>query len=323
MAGIGWIDFSPDHRDKVATVIDLLKPEGKIDELGIGVIRDALSDTFFPGFSTIQTRAKYFLIVPRILKEYQIQYENRKNKPALKEYLRTRENQIIRFLAEKYRDTDEQGIFGITLAGTTRELARKPSSIYWSGLRLFNIVNTHLSLTEYIARQDRQDSLIDLLTMTDDEKGDDLDAGYEDPFGIKLPDNNQNWDQDLSIEPEYEEADFLRDKIIDNHQDKLIGQMLKNRKLIDLFVKIRSFGDLCDVFWEKEIPIETKRLLKLAKDFNEIIHGAHIRYNCLLQERFGTDDMLEGFSNDWDLWRNRLMADRGTLFNNLIDMMAG
>ena len=107
MAGIGWIDFSPDHRDRVASVIDLLKPEGKIDELGIGVIRDALSDAFFPGFSTIQTRAKYFLIVPRILKEYQIQYKNKKSRPALKEYLRTRENQIIRFLAEKYRDTNE------------------------------------------------------------------------------------------------------------------------------------------------------------------------------------------------------------------------
>jgi len=315
MAGIGWIDFSPDHRDKVASVIDLLKPEGKIDELGIGVIRDALSDAFFPGFSTIQTRAKYFLIVPRILKEYQIQYGNRKSRPALKEYLRTRENQILRFLAEKYRNTNEQGIFGITLVGTTRELARKPSSIYWSGLRLFNIVNTHLSLTEYIARQDRQESLVDLLAMTDDEKGDDLDAGYEDPFGIKLPYNHQDGDQDLSIELEYEEADFLRDKIIDNHHDKLIGQVLKNIKLMDLFVKTGSFRDLCDVFWEKEIPIETKRLLSLAKDFDKVIHGAHIRYNCLLQERFGTDDILREFSNDWDVWWDRLIADEEMIRN--------
>jgi len=98
MSGIGWIDFSPEHRDKVASVIDLLKPEGRVDELGIGVIRDALSDTLFPGTSTIQTRAKYFLIIPRILKEFQIAFQNKAKKPKLKDYLRSRENEIIRVL---------------------------------------------------------------------------------------------------------------------------------------------------------------------------------------------------------------------------------
>ena len=64
MAQIGWIDFSPDHRDRVAAVLDMLKPEGVVDELGIGSIRDAFADQMFPGISTIQTRAKYFFIVP-------------------------------------------------------------------------------------------------------------------------------------------------------------------------------------------------------------------------------------------------------------------
>ena len=78
MAGLGWIDFSPEHRDKVASVIDMLKPEGRVDELGIGIIRNALSNALFPGTSTIQTRAKYFLIIPRIFKDYQITYDNKK-----------------------------------------------------------------------------------------------------------------------------------------------------------------------------------------------------------------------------------------------------
>ena len=38
-----------------------------LDELGIGLIRDGFSDLFFPGTSTIQTRAKYFFIVPYAL----------------------------------------------------------------------------------------------------------------------------------------------------------------------------------------------------------------------------------------------------------------
>ena len=72
MAQIGWIDFSPEHRERVSAVLDLLKPEGVVDELGIGSIRDAFADKMFPGISTIQTKAKYFFIVPYILYEYQL-----------------------------------------------------------------------------------------------------------------------------------------------------------------------------------------------------------------------------------------------------------
>lgn len=40
---------------------------GTLDELGIGSIRDTFSDELFPGTSTIQTRARYFLFVPWIM----------------------------------------------------------------------------------------------------------------------------------------------------------------------------------------------------------------------------------------------------------------
>lgn len=68
-SAIGWIDFSSEHREKVKTVIDLLASPGVVDELGIGMIRDSFSDTLFPGISTIQTRAKYFLTLPRIFRD--------------------------------------------------------------------------------------------------------------------------------------------------------------------------------------------------------------------------------------------------------------
>ena len=64
---LGWIDFSKEERNKVLSVIDLLSEPEAVDELGIGIIRDGFSNIFFPGTSTIQTRAKYFLIVPYVL----------------------------------------------------------------------------------------------------------------------------------------------------------------------------------------------------------------------------------------------------------------
>ena len=44
--------------------MNLLSEQGAVDELGTGIVRDAFANYFFPGTSTIQTRAKYFLIVP-------------------------------------------------------------------------------------------------------------------------------------------------------------------------------------------------------------------------------------------------------------------
>ena len=44
--------------------IDTFRERDTRDELGIGVVRDALSDLMFPGTSTVQTRATYFLLVP-------------------------------------------------------------------------------------------------------------------------------------------------------------------------------------------------------------------------------------------------------------------
>ena len=64
---IGGIDFNKTDRDKVLNVIKLFSEQGAVDELGIGTIRDAFANTFFPGTSTIQTRAKYFFIVSYLL----------------------------------------------------------------------------------------------------------------------------------------------------------------------------------------------------------------------------------------------------------------
>lgn len=61
---IGYIDFSKEERDKVLATLKLLTVPSALDELGIGRIRDAFANKLFPGLSTIQTRAKYYVIIP-------------------------------------------------------------------------------------------------------------------------------------------------------------------------------------------------------------------------------------------------------------------
>ena len=66
---LGWVDFSKEDREKVLDVMCLLQEQGAVDELGIGLVRDGFANYFFPGTSTVQTRAKYFLIIPYVLQE--------------------------------------------------------------------------------------------------------------------------------------------------------------------------------------------------------------------------------------------------------------
>lgn len=63
---IGWIDFSPEERSRTLTVLSSLSEPGSVDELGVGIVRDAMADVLFPGTSTLLTKARYFFFVPYV-----------------------------------------------------------------------------------------------------------------------------------------------------------------------------------------------------------------------------------------------------------------
>jgi hypothetical protein len=66
MSQFVWLDYSEHERRKMLDAIDLFREHDTVDELGVGSVRDTFGDLFFPGTSTIMTRARYFLIVPWI-----------------------------------------------------------------------------------------------------------------------------------------------------------------------------------------------------------------------------------------------------------------
>src|ERR1035441_10300971 len=109
MAQIGWIDFSKSQKDQVTAVLDMLKPEGKIDELGIGVVRNSLADILFPGISTIQTRAKYFYLVPNIIWEYFNLTSGQKKRKSLSRFLEEKEKSLMYKLRDAYERKEEIG----------------------------------------------------------------------------------------------------------------------------------------------------------------------------------------------------------------------
>ncbi|HAF62065.1 MAG TPA: hypothetical protein DCK95_07045 [Anaerolineaceae bacterium] len=209
---LGWIDYSSEHRNKVMAVLHALTAPGAVDELGIGQIRDGFANLLFPGTSTIQTRAKYFFIVPYLLME--LEQQRHLTPKAFLQKLNDLELDLI----EPLKKSGEKGVIGET-AG--RGLKRKPSSIYWSGLRTLGMFRyPHFSLEEYVravcavnrelANQREMGRRKD-----EDQAQDDPDA-YQSPvpggFWRCLP-PPEDWRKQITIQLSAEEAAYLKDRI--------------------------------------------------------------------------------------------------------------
>ena len=132
---LGWIDFSKTERNKILSVLDLLSQDGTLDELGIAPDRDGFANLFFPGTSTIQTRAKYFFLVPYAIKQLERSDETNSNK-----FLREL-NEIERECAQRLLDKNEKegGIIGRVSLKNGKWVKRTPADIYWAGLRKYGI----------------------------------------------------------------------------------------------------------------------------------------------------------------------------------------
>jgi len=61
---IAWLDADTDDQARMRDIVKLFTDRDSRDELGLGQVRDAISDGLFPGTSVLLTRARYLLLVP-------------------------------------------------------------------------------------------------------------------------------------------------------------------------------------------------------------------------------------------------------------------
>jgi len=311
MQQLGWIHFSPSFKDKINSILDLLdQEEGMVDELGLGPIRDAYADLFFPGTSTVQTRAKYFFIVPYLIKDFFLQRGGKSKN--LEQYLNDEEHKIIWDLAEKY-DHDRNsgsGVIGITKL-KNQPLARRPSSIYWNGLRSYNFIDTSLSLSEYYLNANKLlEELLIVKKSIKDDISDDQDIEYTDNHQVKVSTYQKDWRESLDLPLSYEEADFFHKRIIEIFPQRLIGKISSIPKLRDSFLNTSDFESFAKLCLQENIGDELKKQITQAHDLNEITKGLHFAYSHLINARHYTNNV---FLAQFELWQKDLYA-------NLIDL---
>lgn len=145
---IGFVNFNTDEKKRVTKIMQLLQESEAIEELGIGRVRDHFSNTLFPGTSTLQHHAKYFVVLPALY--YYTAFKSRKfqNITEVRRFIREAEIQITRQMA-KWEDgkinTNETGITGInTLQDALNDYQKyvkyNPTYIYSSGLARYGII---------------------------------------------------------------------------------------------------------------------------------------------------------------------------------------
>ena len=281
---LGWIDFSKNERNKVLSVLDLLSEQGTLDELGIAPVRDGFANRFFPGTSTIQTRAKYFLIVPYALKD--LEYSRESNPNRVLKALDETERQCGKILVD---GKDRDGIIGRRALAHNGWVKRTPADIYWAGLRNYGIfTGGSLSLSEYIramcALKNQKASLTKLGNRNDEAaEGDKDDKDAGDLFQMqfwKLPTYHDKWMDDLSINLTKEEGSFLKNQILSSVPNSMLSYILRNN-VTEIFA-CRTFQDLKNLI--RIFPEEMQIDYKLAYDFSEFLLVLRTIYNMIVSD---------------------------------------
>lgn len=302
MSIIGWIDFSSEYRRRSMKMLDLLKEPGALDELGIGVVRDAFADFFFPGTSTLQTRAKYFLLIPWIMKDLE-----RKQTPSrdFVSKLRAAELSYIPIFEENHTASPSIGIIG---SSSRDKLKRTPSELYWRGITTFALSPYDgLSISQYVQKLDdlyltRKQKKSQRYQAGDDDVSDDEDITKTGEKPWRVIDPLPDWHTKLSIDLSFDEARCLRDAIIRSNPDSLFGMILHNH----LFESL-EYSSIWTLPYVTELPAYMQKMIQMAQDFSLLMEGAHIRFNMMLQANRG-EHANPAFSEAFEGWNERILS---------------
>ena len=291
---IGWIDFSPLHRERVKRFIELMEEDGVQDELGVGTIRDAMSNKLFPGFSTLHTRAKCFFITPYILLDKE--RKQRKSESG-KDYFNRVEietnNTIIKFY-ESCKERKEESYFGKFKKDGV--LKRQPSEIYWNGITTLRLVNYDGTLDQLL--RDKHSTIEELLSCN---QGDDTvkEQGENNKPRVVDAGSADGWIENITekgLTLTSVEAQILRDRLIKHTPNSLPTELLTNDEVWEVY-KAAAYKDKGNEqitnalinFVEKAYKLveneELRTNLITAHDLSLFLYGPHIAYNLRLAEQ--------------------------------------
>ncbi len=288
-SSLNWVDFAEEDRQRVKEVLYLFRDKEIVEELGIGTVRDAFSDIFFPGTSTLHTRAKYMLFVPWIF----INRERLKTpSDKIEEYSRWDEINLTTSLIES-GETD--GVIGRISRDKLKIL---PSSMYWSGLGAWGIRKFPGTLDQYFRSLDDYYKYKDRIAGSDSESPLTNIQYNWDPHIIKPTDD---FPKKATLKLSYDEAEYLRDKIKTNCRNTLLAFLVSETEPVQV-----------DFIWEHpqygDFKNQHQEIIKHARNFSEVLYGASLLYNLMLSQKRENREWIDKYENKIKSWADEMSA---------------
>lgn len=289
----GWVDFLEKDREKMINVINLFREQDTRDELGLGSIRDAFSNMFFPGTSTIQTRAKYMLFVPWIFRELERQ------KVRSSEIHRRARGMETALIYSLLKSGETEGVIG---KDSKETLQRLPSNIYWPGLGTWGI-------RLYDGTQEGYHRYLDMYYRFRDNqvKGDDkepVSGRVKENWDPGLPEPPGDFPEKASFNLERNEAEYLYNRVLTNCSGSLLAYLIRER----------MNGD-CDFIWfHSELgsfPQKLRAQVEHARNFSEVMYGSILLYNLMLAEKTGMkekEELVDYYTEEIFRWKEDIRA---------------
>lgn len=291
-ASLTWIDHNPAERERMLRILAQMKQRETRDELGLGAIRDALADQLFPGTSTIQTRLRYMLFVPWVYRNMEEQGVASKDAEKVGRRLETA-------LVKPLMNADDEGVFGRT-AGD--ELKRLPSSVYWQGLRAWEIRLFQGSREQYHHALDSMHRQRRTARSRREDAGAHLPVAYP-AWHPSLPPAPDGFPQEVNFRLTNGEAEFIRERLATAQKRSLLT-----------FLALRCAPADAPFPWAHpqlaSFPPAMRRLVEHARLLSEVMYGAAILYNLMLAEAVLAEELAAEHRAGFAAWAPALEVSR-------------
>jgi hypothetical protein len=290
LASLSWLDHDAVAAERSMRLMALFEEKEARDELGVGGIRDAISDQLFPGTSTIQTRLRYFLFIPWLFEKLDARAV------TSAKYAGAARNAEAELLEELL--AHEQDVGGIIGSRARGHLKRMPSSVYWSGLEAWGIRDYAGSLQQYLQDADeRRAGLQSARRGTDSADDHEAHGKAWRSEAIQLRPVSFPQGADMAITPD--EAAFLLERWRACHPDSLLTW---------LALELQDSLSLphAERIWEHEcasrFPRAIGELIVQAQRLDALVRGAALLYNLQLAEMDKRDALEKLYSDALDNW---------------------
>jgi len=258
---IAWLDSSREDQQRMREIVRLFSQAESRDELGIGQVRDAFSDSLFPGTSTLHTRARYMLFIPWCF----LAGQSTRSSPG---QAATRADRNERVLIESLKQVGAtRGLIGRDAGVKVKNL---PSGLYAGALRRYSI-------------QVKADPLVLKYENTVNDPNEERTERSIGAWAPTLPQMPAGFPKDPGdgFDLSAREARWLQERMLGGSRGSLLHHLVAdgNRPIGDV-------GTPWDEPSSQTAPDDALAVLEHARLFSLAVQGPALLYNLMIAERY-------------------------------------